>query len=234
MEKVEFCSVEFKDIKAEDDEKTGAIEGYASTFGNIDLGGDKIVKGAFRKTLKENKGKFPILSNHDTWNQIGWNIEAKEDDHGLFVKGELDIENNLDAKRHYGTIRKALEIGAKAGLSIGFRALKWAMDKEDDGSDAVFRVIKEIKLYEYSPVAFPMNTEAMATAAKHWKEITQDFGTDENDVIEKVVAQMQKNGFNELSIKTALEKAAAQFNKPDDLVHLLEQGIQNTKIVMSL
>ena len=41
-------------------------------------------KGAFRKTLLGRaKGRIPILDHHDPTRQIGWNLEAQEDDRGL-------------------------------------------------------------------------------------------------------------------------------------------------------
>ena len=54
----------------------GEFCGYASTFGSIDLGGDVVEKGAYKKTLIESNGRFPILDHHDPTRQIGWNVEA--------------------------------------------------------------------------------------------------------------------------------------------------------------
>src|SRR5215468_7890967 len=34
----------------------GELEGYASVFGNVDLGGDVVVPGAFKKTLNDWRG----------------------------------------------------------------------------------------------------------------------------------------------------------------------------------
>ncbi len=48
------------------------------------------------------------------------------------------------------------------GLSIGYGTIK----SEPDSSNSRIRLLKELKMYEYSFVTFPMNTEAMLTAAK--------------------------------------------------------------------
>src|SRR3990167_6157099 len=127
--KTKTMNVEF-DVKAID-EKQGYIEGYASTFGNIDLGGDIVDRGAFKKTIRENKGHFAILSNHNPYMQIGWNEEAKEDDTGLWVKGWLDIQNIPKAKEHFSLIQKAIELKVKSGLSIGYSVIKAEPDKEN-------------------------------------------------------------------------------------------------------
>ena len=151
------------EIKAADVEvvgKTGMIRGYASTFGNVDLGGDMVVAGAFKKTLKESKN-IPILADHNPSKQIGWNIRADEDAKGLYVEGEIDLENP-DGKIKHNLAKRAVEIGAKMGLSIGFQTIKAEPWKENP----TVRQLKEIKLYEYSLVTFPMNTDAMIMAAK--------------------------------------------------------------------
>jgi len=74
----------------------GTFEGYAATFNNIDAGGDKILPGAFRKTLREKK-RFPIHWYHDVRVPLG-EIELKEDSHGLKSVGELLIDDIMKAK----------------------------------------------------------------------------------------------------------------------------------------
>jgi hypothetical protein len=46
-------------------------------FGSIDLGGDVVEKGGYKKILIESNGLFPILNHHDLTRQIGWNVEIK-------------------------------------------------------------------------------------------------------------------------------------------------------------
>ena len=48
---VEYKSFHFQ-LKSFDEDK-GTITGYLSTFGNVDLQKDCVVKGAFKKTLAE-------------------------------------------------------------------------------------------------------------------------------------------------------------------------------------
>lgn len=208
------------------DDETGIIEGYASTFGNIDYGYDKVMKGAFKKTLKENKGKFPILADHNQTTQIGWNLEAKEDDRGLFVKGQLDIKNNVKARERWSLAKTALDIGADSGLSIGYRPIKWAYDEEETETGRVpFRKLQEVKLIEYSFVAFPMNAMATATAVKFEDALRNvQFNGDEVAAVQKIVAMMKQNGFTEVSIKKALEAAAANLNEPKSILHLFDDA----------
>lgn len=163
--KPEFKTFSFKVDDA--DSRKGIIRGFASTFGNIDLGDDVVDQGAFKKTLQENKGIVPILADHDPSKQIGWNVRAEETDKGLFVEGQINMNTQL-GKDRYEIAKQALEVGAKMGLSIGYAVVKSLPDKDRPS----VRRLKELKLFEYSLVTFPMNTAAMVTAAKGWFEDT--------------------------------------------------------------
>ena len=133
----------------------GTFEGYAATFNNIDAGGDKILPGAFRKTLREKK-RFPIHWYHDVRVPLG-EIELKEDSHGLKSVGELLIDDILKAKELYAAMKKTDTVARQ--LSIGYDAVK----KEYDGD---VRVLKEIKLYEVSIVTFGMDQGAIISNVK--------------------------------------------------------------------
>lgn len=181
MEK-KYMAFEFEVKETDDSGNVGYIEGYASTFGNIDLGDDVVEKGAFRKTIKDKKGKFPILLDHMMTKQIGWNIEAEEDDIGLKVKGEIQLETE-EARNRYKLAKRAKEIGTKMGLSIGYQTIKAESDKERPA----VRRLKELKLFEYSFVTFPMNEMASITAAKAQQltslfDLLQDGSYDLNKV----------------------------------------------------
>ena len=163
----EFKSFPFKMDAIND---AGEFCGYASTFGSVDLGGDVVEKGAYKKTLMESKGRFPILDHHDPTRQIGWNVEAYEDDRGLFVRGLLDL-NVTAARERHSLMKMAQNIGGKTGLSIGFRVIK----EEADRHRPEIRRLKEIQLLEYSVVTFPMNRQAGVISVKGKKEMLGQF-----------------------------------------------------------
>ncbi len=150
--------------------ESGEFTGYASTFGDVDLGGDIIEKGSFRKTLRESQGRIPILDHHDPTRQIGWNLEAKEDDRGLLVKGLLDF-NVRTARERHSLMKMAMQVGGRTGLSIGFRAIK----EEPDPKNPLIRRLKEIQLFEYSVVTFPMNPHASVTTVKARQNLLHQF-----------------------------------------------------------
>lgn len=196
--KPQFKEFEFKIQDA--DAAKGIIRGYASTFGNIDLGDDVVDAGAFKKTLQETKGLVPILADHDPSKQIGWNLRAEETDQGLAIEGQIDISNNQLGKERYSLAQKALEIGAKMGISIGYGTIKAVADKERPS----VRHLKEVKLYEYSLVTFPMNTMAMVTAAKSWADCKN-----EEEFAAKIISEAKARGLTVHALCVALQKNGA-------------------------
>src|SRR5262245_57527016 len=93
------CGLQVKFVEGEDETKVGTFSGYGSIFNNIDGGGDMIAAGAFKKSLKEwkGKGKFPpMLLQHggfigpaEDGIPVGKYTDMYEDEKGLFVEGYL-------------------------------------------------------------------------------------------------------------------------------------------------
>lgn len=136
-------------IKLEGD--VGKFAGYASVFGGVDSYGDTILRGAFEYTLRNN-GKPKMFYGHSWDMPIGKWISAKEDDHGLFVEGELTPGLSKSAD-----VRAALKHGTLDGLSIGGFLKKGDWDEGADGT----RIIRRwTKLVEVSPVVFPADAAA--------------------------------------------------------------------------
>lgn len=130
--------------------ETGKFSGYASVFGGVDTYGDTIVKGAFESTLR-NSGKPKMFFNHDWSMPIGKWTAAKEDDHGLFVEGELTDGISLASD-----VRAAMKHGTLDGLSIGGFLKKGDYEETEGG-----RIIRKFtNLLEVSPVVFPADSAA--------------------------------------------------------------------------
>lgn len=147
-------------LKLKSVSETGEFEGYGSVFGVKDSYGDIVVPGAFTKSLQtwKEKGRMPaLLWQHQTDEPIGVYTEMKEDDVGLYVKGRLLIDDDPLAKRAHGHMKA----GSITGLSIGY----WLNDWEYDKTKEAF-LLKEIDLWEVSPVTFPSNDEARISDVK--------------------------------------------------------------------
>ena len=145
---------EFRFTLDEIDEVKGSFTGYASIWDAIDTYGDAVMKGAFKRSLKESK-QFPLLWSHNLMEPIGI-IEGAEDERGLAVSGQL----NIDVQRGR-EIRSLMRQGAVTGLSIGFQTVREEIDKTTG-----LRKLKEVKLWEISPCVFQACPGAVADDVK--------------------------------------------------------------------
>lgn len=150
--------IEVSEVKAADDGWT--VSGYASTFGNVDLGNDVVMPGAFTKAL-EGGSRVRFLHSHDPRMVLGVPLALKEDKTGLY--GEFKI-----SKTKLGEdTRELLRDGALDSFSIGYVPKEW--EYEGKGDERV-RQLKEVSLLEVSLVAIPMNPEAIVTGLKSWMD----------------------------------------------------------------
>lgn len=162
MEKIENKAFDFE-VKATDDEKM-EFEGYGSIFGNLDSYRDIIEKGAFNRTIKNNKSRMKVLWQHDWWEPIGKPKEMYEDDKGLFLKAKI---SDTDVGRKAYTLMKDKVINE---LSIGYRVVKYEYDKDKD-----IRYLKEIKLFEVSPVTWAANDRAKINNVKSFDYVLDEI-----------------------------------------------------------
>jgi hypothetical protein len=158
------------DIKVKTD---GLAEGefiaYASVFGNKDMVGDVMMKGAFTKTLAEwdRKGvPIPLLWGHNMADpdfNLGY-VDASEDEKGLKVHGYFDMESPKSAQTY-----RLLKSGRTNQMSITYRVVDGAfvMPEGDNASykDAYYE-LREIDLFECSIVQVAANQEAEVMAVK--------------------------------------------------------------------
>lgn len=162
------------EVKTDDVQADGTFKGYGAVFGNVDLGRDIVMKGAFKDSI-ESKQSVKMLWQHDQRNPIGVYTSLKEDDHGLFVEGKIVLDVQQGKEAH-----ALMKAGALDGLSIGFQPVTWKYDEEKR-----IRTLESVKLWEISPVTFPMNTEARVTGVKtvrDFERLLRDAGFSRSEV----------------------------------------------------
>lgn len=141
---------------ATDAQTKGLVEGYGSVFEVPDSYGDVVSRGAFRKSLAQ---RMPVmLWSHDPARPVGRWISASEDTHGLFLRGQLNLET--EAGR---TALAHLQAGDVPGLSIGFHYLEGG--RKYDAAAGLNRV-SDVDLFEVSLVTMPSNPAAVVTAVR--------------------------------------------------------------------
>lgn len=150
-------------FKAVDDAK-GIFEAIVAVFGNVDRGGDKIIKGAFADSLKawETKGRpIPVIFAHQWDNldaHIGHVLEAKEVEQGLYVKAQLDMDEEFAAR-----VWKKMNAGTLAEFSFAYDiddAVPAVMDGEH------ITELRKLELMEVGPCLVGMNPDTQLLGVK--------------------------------------------------------------------
>ena len=162
------------------DEDTGIVEAYVSIMGIVDedIPPDMIELGAFKKTIKERgpagANKIRVLHQHKWDEVVGLPLLLKEHSRnklpaellekypeatgGLFTRTQFVLD--VQRAREDFALYKA---GAMSEWSIGFDTMDADLDKTNGES---FRRIKEVRLWEYSPVTWGANQATITTNVK--------------------------------------------------------------------
>lgn len=187
------------------------IEGYSAYFNNIDSYGDIIESGAFNKTIQENRNRVKVLWQHDTNMPIGKPIEMYEDSRGLYVKAQIsmtDIGKNAMILMRDGVVDE---------MSIGYDVIK----DEYKGRN---RVLKELRLWEFSPVTFAANEKAKITSAKNLNELLYDIKNADRNEIKNAIQKL-----NELLAEIEPTKVTQNTDEDKEVKQILEmiRGFKN-------
>lgn len=166
----------YKTALTADDDGTGKISGYASTYNNPDLSGDVMLPGCYDAVLQkiEKSGVMPVMFfSHDHWSvPCGTWDEINSDEKGLYVSGRInrDLESGQE-------IYSALKFGSMSGLSVGF---SFSPDGAEDNDAGGFDFKSIDDLFEISICAMPCNQNARIDAVKSFDvESIRDYKTAE-------------------------------------------------------
>lgn len=191
----------------------GTVEGYASTFGGQpDSYGDVVEPGAFANSLAKHKreGTMPLmLFGHRSEDlPIGKWTDMAEDGKGLWVKGEIDVDDPFGVRVHRAAKSKAIR-----GLSIGFRTLDSGRDEGRPGVN----MLKEVDLWEVSFVNFPANRRARVTDVKsEGSEFLKKMAAGEQLTIRELEKMLQRDfGFSRSEAERAVRIHFKGQGEPD-------------------
>lgn len=185
-------------LKAVGDEAPGVFEAIVSVFGNVDYGNDRVMAGAFSKSLERwaaSGDPIPVVFSH-RWDEldahVGEVLEAKEllpgdaalppelaENGGLWVKFSLDVDEDDDP-----AARKVARLLSKRRI----REFSFAYDviEEKTGNDGATELL-ELDVIEVGPTLKGMNpaTVLMARARKALGD-----GVTDEELVERVVAAL--------------------------------------------
>lgn len=148
------------------------VTGIAAVLGNVDAGGDRLLPGAFAKTLRENRERVRHLWNHDVDEPPTAAIRDIREVDARALPSDLreqfpDVVGGLQVTREYLRTPRAEEVleGIKSGaiteMSFGYQTIKGRFDYERVGGQQV-RNLREVRLFETSDVLFGMNAATRA------------------------------------------------------------------------
>ncbi len=229
--------MEYKTVQTEfkAGEEDGQYEGHFSVFGNIDDGEDIMHAGAFAKTIAERRNRIKVFYAHDWEKLIGPPpAELREDDIGLFAKGRLTLGSFWGREVNALMRDEALTEG-----SIGFETIKF--DYDESG----LRNLREVKLYEISPVPLGMNPLTSIRAVKSGRIGENEFSqalSAITDAIqrgqflisaEKSQLQMVKGHVDALTDAIAEKLAAAEPDRAADHSALLQLSLRAAEAALA-
>lgn len=138
----------------------GQYEGHFSIFGNVDSYSDIAHPGMFLKTIDERSKRVKVFYAHDWSKLIGPPPSTlKEDAVGLFAAGRLTLDS-FWGKEAWALMKD----GALTEGSFGYEAVKF--DFENLTGGATVRNLREVKLFEISPVPLGANALTEIRAVK--------------------------------------------------------------------
>jgi len=192
------------------DLKQGIVSGYFAMFGNKDLDGDILEKGAFTKTIQERgpngKGLIKYLLDHDRTKAVA-RIESLEEDY----KG-LKYTAKVGTHSLGQDFVKMIESGLINQHSFGFVTIKELYDTQ-----AKANRIKEVMMHEGSAIQFlGANPETTFIDLKSFEDHLQYL-----DRLEKFIKTTDATDETIIKLETRL-KSLTELLKPTDVT--LEKG----------
>lgn len=151
-----------------------------SAVWDLDLGDDRIHRGAFKKTLaafKKSPTAMPLLNSHnhfDIFSGLGQMIEAEETKAGLL--SDWEVIDGVDGERTLSRIRPSARTGKAVvgSMSIGYVPVKFDFEESDQAKSGQVRNLREVNLHEVSLVLFPMAPGALIDMASVKAAIAQN------------------------------------------------------------
>lgn len=160
------AAVRVKAVGAADGLEEGVFEAIVSVFGNVDSYGDRVMPGAFTKTLAdwaESGDPIPVYWSHrmdDPDFNIGHVLEAKETTDGLWVKAQVDLEGGKGPQ-----VYRLLKGRRVTQFSFAYDVMAYRIVKSSADADSVWE-LDELKLYEVGPTPIGANQDTELLSVK--------------------------------------------------------------------
>lgn len=174
-----------KDLLSFNDE-TGTVEAVFSKFNEIDSDNDVVLPNSIKSGYGD-KGVV-MCWGHD-WKNIIGKGKIEQDDEKAIFKGTFNLNTNA-GKEAYETVKAMSDLQQ---WSFGFEVKdsEMGMYRKDNGEEKEVRYLKDLKVWEVSPVMVGANQNTYTMAIKEGgKEKIDDHDTE----FEEIVDEKQNTG----------------------------------------
>jgi HK97 family phage prohead protease len=211
----EFKSLPFTNLKAESSGRIRA--GIAAVFGNVDAVGDRVMPGAFSKTISEGAKRCKHLWNHSYQHPPIASIKELRE----LSRNELPAEvlekspeatGGLLVKREYydadlaNWILQAIDAGDINEMSFAYDTVKSASVTENDTE---IRELLELKLFDTSDVLWGCNFATVAAGAKNVDVMPLGVIASQLSMLESQVKAGRRNASSDQKLINLIHDTAA-------------------------
>ena len=167
---VKTCPAQIKAAGTHEGTEEGVFEAIVATY-DVDSVGDRIVYGAFKKTLEQWKATgnpIPVVWSHksdDPDYHIGEVLDAEEREGvGLWVKSRIDTDAPKAAQ-----VYRLLKGRRVTQMSFAYDEVDARpITKSDDGA---MKELHELKVYEVGPCMIGANQRTQLLGVKHEQDV---------------------------------------------------------------
>lgn len=153
------------DLGTKDLDEKGIVTFYFNAFDNVDSDNDMTRKGAFLKTMTDQKGRIKHFKNHNIYLSPGVIKEMGEDDRGAWARSSLIMGTQLGRETY-----EEYKAGAITKHSFGYDVIKSLKNPQG------FREITEYKLWEVSSLnAWGANSQTSVIDIKNEKQLLDEL-----------------------------------------------------------
>ncbi len=163
----------------------GTVEAVFSKFNEVDSDNDVVLPNSIKSGYGD-KGVV-MCWGHD-WKQIIGKGKIEQDTEKAVFKGTFNLNTNA-GKEAYETVKAMSDLQQ---WSFGFEVKDSEMGiyKKDNGEEKEVRYLKDLKVWEVSPVMVGANQNTYTMAIKDGKDKIDDYDTE----FEEVVDEKQNTG----------------------------------------
>lgn len=203
----------------------GEFKALVSVFGNVDYGGDKVVPGAFAKSVRnvqESGNPLSVYWNHDhddPFSNIGVVKGIVESPQGLVVDAQLDMDNPKANQ-----VFKLMQQKRISQFSFQYQVNPGGAQQKTAPDGTRYRELNDVNLLEVGPCWLGMNpeTQLLGTKSEEQEAETPPEDPDPPETSDPDDGNPFKAGIDERKLEKLVrgfvrdELSSSSPEKPDD------------------